>query len=148
MKWIEHYEMPYAEDDELLNDYVNEILKRASWRLFESQDKVVYMANETEKGIPKMREDAIDYIREVLYQELRGWMLPYLVDRILVAYLKSNIEPSEEVKYHFEEDLCEDSEDFWKEIDDYIWEDYRKHISEDRMKELWAKWGKAPREEV
>ena len=146
-KWVDFYEQPYAEDDLLLNKFIEDILHRVSWKLFENQENVVYMAYETDSAIPKMREGAIDYIREVLRQELSGWMLPYMLNRILISYLKSNIEPSEDVKYHFNEDLIEYSEDFWNEIDDYIWNDYAKQLGEARTAELWEKWGKAPRKE-
>ena len=148
--WVEWYEQPYADDDTKLNDFVEEHLKRVSWHLFEEQEKIVYMANETENGIPKMKEGAIDEISRQIRSEF-GWLINYMVSRILVAYMKGNIEPSEEVKWWFEDDLLDPEEDnigeFWKEINDYIWNDYAKMLGEERTSELWKKWGKAPLED-
>lgn len=145
--WVKWYEQPYAEDDSLLNEFIEDALRRISWRLFDNQEKVVYMANETDNGIPKMREDAIDYIRMVARNEL-GWLVNYMVNRILVSYMKGNIDPSEEVKWWFKEDLPEgDDEEFWKEINEYIWQDYAKVLGEEKTAELWEKWGKVPLED-
>ena len=145
--WVKWYEQPYAEDDSLLNEFIEDALRRISWRLFDNQEKVVYMANETDNGIPKMREDAIDYIRMVARNEL-GWLVNYMINRILVSYMKGNIDPSEEVKWWFKEDLPEgDDEEFWKEINEYIWQDYAKVLGEEKTAELWEKWGKVPLED-
>ena len=145
--WVKWYEQPYAEDDSQLNEFIEDALRRISWRLFDNQEKVVYMANETDNGIPKMREDAIDYIRMVARNEL-GWLVNYMINRILVSYMKGNIDPSEEVKWWFKEDLPEgDDEEFWKEINECIWQDYAKVLGEEKTAELWEKWGKVPLED-
>ncbi len=145
--WVKWYEQPYAEDDFLLNEFIEDALRRTSWKLFENQEKVVYMAYETDNGIPKMREDAIDYIRMVARNEL-GRLVSYMVNRILVSYMKGNIDPSEEIKWWFKEDLPEgDDEQFWKEINEYIWQDYAKVLGEEKTAELWKKWGKTPLED-
>ena len=146
-KWIDWYEKPYAEDDIKLNDFIEDVLRHLSWELFRNQDKILYMANETDNGLPKMRDGAIDYIRIITNNKL-NWLVTYMINRILVAYLKGNIEPSEEIKRRFNEDLPEeDCEEFWADIDEYIWNDYAKYLGEERTAELWKKWGKAPRKE-
>lgn len=146
-KWIDWYEKPYAEDDIKLNDFIEDALRHLSWELFRNQDKILYMANETDNGLPKMRDGAIDYIRIITNNKL-NWLVTYMINRILVAYLKGNIEPSEEIKRWFNEDLPEeDCEEFWADIDEYIWNDYAKYLGEERTAELWEKWGKAPRKE-
>lgn len=149
-KWVDWYEQPYADDEDKLNDFIKQALRRVSWHLFDKQEEIVYMANETENGIPKMKEGAIEEISRTVRSEL-GWLVNYMVNRILVAYMKGNITPSDEVKNWFEDDLCDPEEDnigqFWKEIDDYIWNDYVKVLGEERTAELWEKWGKAPRKE-
>ena len=146
-KWIDWYEKPYSEDDIKLNDFIEDALRHLSWELFRNQDKILYMANETDNGLPKMRDGAIDYIRITTNNKL-NWLVTYMINRILVTYLKGNIEPSEEVKRRFNEDLPEeDCEEFWTDIDEYIWNDYAKYLGEERTAELWEKWGKAPRKE-
>ena len=145
--WLEWYEKPYAEDDIKLNDFIEDALRHLSWELFRNQDKILYMANETDNGLPKMRDGAINYIRIITNNKL-NWLVAYMINRILVAYLKGNIEPSEEIKQRFNEDLPEeDCEEFWADIDEYIWNDYAKYLGEEKTAELWKKWGKAPRKE-
>ena len=145
--WINLFEAPYADENEKLNAFVDNVLQRVSWTLFDNQEKVIYRPDETESGIPKLREGAIDYIRLTARDEL-NWLISYIVDRILVAYLKGNIEPSKEVAWRFEDALDEeDIVEFWKEIDDYIWDDYAGMLGEKKTAELWKQWGKAPREE-
>lgn len=145
--WMKWYEQPYADDDAKLNDFVEDHLKRVSWHLFEEQEKIVHMANETENGIPKMKEGAIQHIQRAIEREF-DWLIGYMTSRILVSYLKGNIDPSDEVKSWFQDDLPEgEDEQFWNEIDDFIWEDYLKNIPEEQVRDLWEKWGKAPRKE-
>lgn len=141
-KWIDFYEAPYAEDDTLLNNFVEDTLRRVSWKLFENQKEVVYMADETDSGIPRMKEDIIEVIYRAVTSEL-GWLRDYMVSRILVSYLKGNIESNDEVDWFFKDDLDpEDYAEFRKEIDKHIWDDYAKHLGETRTAQLWEKWGK------
>ena len=147
INWLEFYERPYADDDEKLNDFVQDTLRRVSWKLFENQKSVVHMAYETESGIPQFKDGAVDYIAQIIDNEL-GWLRSYMVNRILIAYVKSNIEMSEQVEDHFYFDFePEDYADFRKQLDDYIWNDYAENLGEERTAELWEKWGKAPRKE-
>lgn len=143
--WVKWYEQPYADNNDKLNDFIEDVVHRVSWKLFENQDKVVHRINETDNGIPKMREGALDYIHSTARNEL-SWIVHYIVNRILVAYLKGNITPSEEVEWWFEDEFSEeDAKQFWAEIDDYIWNDYAEHLGEARTAELWEQWGKKPR---
>lgn len=145
--WVGWYEQPYAEDDSLLNKFIEDALRHVSWKLFGNQENIIYMANETDNGIPKIREGAINYIHRTVNNEF-GWLINYMVNRILVSYMKGNIDPSEEVKRWFKEDLPEgEDEQFWTEIDDYIWNDYVEYLGEEETAKLWEKWGKAPRKE-
>lgn len=146
-KMLDWYEEPYADDDALLNEFIERHLRRLSWGLFENQQDILYMANETDNKIPKMREGAIDYIRGKARLEL-SWLIEYMIDRTLISYLKENIEPSEEVKEWFRTGMSEENyEQLWADIDDYIWNDYAGVLGEARTAELWEKWGKKPREE-
>lgn len=146
-KMLDWYEEPYADDDALLNEFIERHLRRLSWGLFENQHDILYMAHETNNKIPKMREGAIDYIRGKARLEL-SWLIEYMIDRTLISYLKENIEPSEEVKEWFRTGMSEeDYEQLWADIDDYIWNDYAGALGEARTAELWEKWGKKPREE-
>ena len=146
-KMLDWYEEPYADDDALLNEFIERHLRRLSWGLFENQQDILYMAVSSANEIPKMREGAIDYIRGKARLEL-SWLIEYMIDRTLISYLKENIEPSEEVKEWFRTGMSEeDYEQLWADIDDYIWNDYAGALGEARTAELWEKWGKKPREE-
>ena len=145
--WIEWLETPYAENDDLMNDWVESILRRVSWKLFEHQHDIVKMAYETENGIPVLKDEAIEIIDQVITSEL-GWLRSYMIGRILVSYAKENIDLGEEGRWYMDEQFePEDAADFWKEIDEYIWQDYAKVLGEEKTAELWKHWGKAPLED-
>lgn len=142
--WLQYFENPYAEDDELLNDWVERTLRFTSWELFNKQDKIVYFANETDNGIPKLKEGALDVIHQTIIDEL-GWLRSYMLGRILVAYAKGNIDLGEEGKQYLDDQFdSEDTAEFWNEIYQYIWDDYSKMLGEERTAELWEKWGYPP----
>lgn len=139
--WLQYFENSYAEDDELFNDWIERTLHHISWELFNKQDKVVYFASETNNGIPKLKEDALDVIRQTIISEL-GWLRSYMLDRILVAYAKGNIDLGEEGKWYLDNQFePEDAADFWNEIYQYIWDDYSKMLGDAKTAELWKKWG-------
>ena len=145
--WIEWFEAPYAENDDLMNDWVETILHRVSWELFHHQHDIVKMAYETENGIPVLKDEAIEIIDQVITSEL-GWLRSYMIDRILVSYAKENIDLGEEGRWYMNDQFDpEDAADFWKEIDEYIWQDYAKVLGNEKTAELWKKWGKAPLED-
>ncbi len=145
--WIEYFENPYAENDELMNDWVETIIHRVSWELFDHQQDIIKMAHETENGIPVLKDEAIKVIGQVIISEL-GWLRSYILDRILVSYAKGNIDLGEEGRWYMNEQFDpEDAANFWKEIDKYIWQDYAKVLGEERTAELWKKWNKAPLED-
>ena len=145
--WIEWFETPYAENDDLMNDWVESILRRVSWELFERQHDIVKMAYETENGIPVLKDEAIGIIDQVITSKL-GWLRNYMIGRILVSYAKGNIDLGEEGRWYIDEQFKpEEAADFWKEIDEYIWRDYAEVLGEERTAELRKKWGKAPLED-
>lgn len=141
-KWIDIYENDYAEENELLNDYVERMLQHISWKSFSNQEDIVFMCNETDNGIPKMKEGAIEVLHNMVNAEL-GFLREYLISRILVSLLKSNIDISEEVEWWFKDDIGEeDYEEFIQEVNQYIFDDYARNLGEARTLELWEKWGK------
>lgn len=142
--WLEWFESPYAEDDTLMNDWVERIISGVSVELFHHQHDVVYMANETDNGIPKLKDEAVDVIHQTIYSQL-GWVISYITDRILIAYAKSNIDLGDEGRWYMEDKFDpEDAADFWKEIDEHIWSNYAKFLGEEETAKLWEKWGKTP----
>ena len=145
--WIKYFENPYAEDDELMNDWVETIIHRVSWELFDHQQNVIKMAHETENGIPILKDKAIKIIDQVITSEL-GWLRSYILNRILVSYAKGNIDLGEEGRWYINDQFDpEDAANFWKEIDEYIWHDYAQFLGDEKTAELWKQWGKAPLEE-
>ena len=145
--WIKWFEQPYAEDGDLLNDWVDNTLRHVSWRLFENQHNIVYMANETDNGIPRLKDEAVNIIRDTINAEL-SWLRNYMISRILVNYAKGNIDLGDEGKWYLDDQFDpEDAADFWDEIYRYIWDDYSKVLGEEKTAKLWEKWGYPPLKE-
>lgn len=145
--WINWFEAPYAEDNDSLNDWIEQIIRRVSWQLFEKQNDIVYMANETDNGIPKLKDEAVDIMRQIINSEF-SWLRGYIISRILVVYAKSNIDLGDEGRWYIDDQFDpEDAANFWKEIDKYIWNDYVQYLGEEKTAELWEHWGKIPLEE-
>lgn len=116
------YTRPYAEDDALLNDYVDEILRRISWHLFERQEDVCFMASECNP--PMLKDEAVDIIEAECRKEL-NWLVDYIVNRMLISYRLSNINLGEEGESELRWNLGdEEYEDFEKAAREYIYRDY------------------------
>ena len=81
--WIEWFETPYAENDDLMNDWVESILRRVSWELFERQHDIVKMAYETENGIPVLKDDEVKLIIDLdapIYSRFTTTELEFLLE--------------------------------------------------------------------
>lgn len=125
---------PYAEDDTLLNDWLDNFIAHIKLRLFKKQEDWVHMAGEFGKGsIPKLKENAIDTIVEAAIDEF-GWVLNYIVDRLITEYRLSNIDLDEntisELIFEFDEDGYEEWE---TECRKRIVEDYKNFMDKDKL---------------
>lgn len=134
------YTRPYAEDDYLLNDYVDEILRRVSWHLFERQEDICFMISE--RNPPMLKNEAVDIIEAECRKEL-GWLVDYMIMRLLISYRLSNIDLGEEGEYELRQGLGdEDYEDFEKAAREYIYRDYVKFLGTEKTNLYFEKIGR------
>lgn len=131
------YTRPYADDDALLNDFVNDIVHRVSWEMFKDQEKVCHMISECNP--PKLKDGALDHLTNIINKQL-GWVRNYIICRILVAYRMSNVDLDEESEWYLREEFDDEG---WKEFTDtmnrYIWDDYRKYMGDEGAKAYFTK---------
>ena len=134
------YTRPYAEDDYPLNDFVERVMRRVSWRLFENQENICYMLNET-NTVPKLKDNIIEYMQTVIDQEF-GWIRSYIISRILIEYRLSNIDLGDEGSWWLEEELGhEEYEKFEKIAREYIYKDYVKILGIEKANEYFNRIG-------
>lgn len=118
------YTRPYAEDDALLNDFVNDLIRRLSWEMFTHQEEICYTI--AEKNPPMLKDNVIDHMRTVINNEL-GWVRDYVICRMLISYRLSNIDLGEEAELYLRDSLGEEE---WAKFEEaakkFIWDDYVK----------------------
>lgn len=134
------YTRPYAEDDYLLNDYVDEILRRVSLRLFERQEDICFMVSE--RNPPMLKDGAVDIIEAECHKEL-NWLVDYIVNRMLISYRLNNIDLGEEGESELRWNLGdEEYEDFEKVAREYIYQDYVKFLGTEKTNLYFEKIGR------
>lgn len=134
------YTRPYAEEDELLNDYVDRILHNVTWKLFEDQQNICYMINE--KNPPMLKDNFIEVATRHIENEF-GWLREYLLIRLLIEYRLSNLDLGEENEEWLKDRLGEEEyEDFEKIAKEYIYKDYVKMLGQEEADLYFEKIGR------
>ena len=134
------YTRPYAEEDELLNDYVDRILHNVTWKLFEDQRNICYMINE--KNPPMLKDNFIEVATRYIENEF-GWLREYLLIRLLIEYRLSNLDLGEENEEWLKDRLGEEEyEDFEKIAKEYIYKDYVKMLGQEEADLYFEKIGR------
>lgn len=134
------YTRPYAEEDELLNDYVDRILHNVTWKLFEDQQNICYMINE--KNPPMLKDNFIEVATRHIEDEF-GWLREYLLIRLLIEYRLSNLDLGEENEEWLKDRLGEEEyEDFEKIAKEYIYKDYVKMLGQEEADLYFEKIGR------
>ena len=118
------YTRPYAEDDALLNDFINDLIRHVSWKMFTHQEEVCYTI--AEKNPPMLKDNVIGFLRTAINNEL-GWVRDYVICRMLMSYRLSNVDLGEEAELYLRDSLGEEQ---WAEFEEaakkFIWNDYAK----------------------
>lgn len=128
---------PYAEDDFTLNEFVDDLTRRLSWKMFDHQEEVCF--NISEKNPPMLKENVITYMQNVLNTEL-GWVRNYIICRMLIAYRMGNVDLGEEGEWYLREEFDEEGwADFNKTMNDYVWRDYAQFLGEEKTKEYFMR---------
>lgn len=138
---------PYAEENELLNDWVDRLLGRVRWRMAAQQGNWVYMAGELGKAaLPKFKPNARRVMRDTICEEME-WFIEYLIDRLVAEYRLDNIELDDDLieDMRYEMGGYEDEEDStyneWEaEARNRIFKDYAENLGETRTLELAKDW--------
>lgn len=134
---------PYAEDDYLLNTFVDETMRRVSWKLFEHQEDVLYMANETETGIPLLKDNAIEDMRDCVNEEF-SWIRSYIITHLLMSYRLGNIDLGEEGDWWLREELGEKEYLEWESrARKAIYQDYAQNLGEEKADAYFEKIGRS-----
>lgn len=141
MNNLDVYLMPYADDDETLNDWVDDLIRRVMWQLFENQEDWLYMAGE--KGtLPVLKDNALDYIRTTIQSESH-WLVGYIVRYLIAKYRLSNIELSQEAIDFISEDFedIDGGYETWEEeARRRIYREYKEVLGEEKVKDLVKSW--------
>ena len=133
---------PYADDDHLLNDFVEDVLRRVSWKLFQHQGDFVYMAHEREDGIPLLKDNVIEVIDRQIDSEL-SWLYGYMTTRLLMSYRLNNIDLGDEGTQWLRDDLGDELYLEWESrARKFIYDDYAKHLGEEKADEYFKKIGR------
>lgn len=131
------YTRPYANNEDLLNDFVEDVIRHVSWKMFENQEEICYMI--IEKNPPMLKDNVIDYMRQVINSEL-SWVRDYIICRMLIAYRMSNVDLGEEGECYLKDALGDES---WNEFNDaanqHVWNDYVKYLGKDKAKAYFEK---------
>ena len=98
------YTRPYAEDDALLNDFINDLIRHVSWKMFTHQEEVCYTI--AEKNPPMLKDNVIGFLRTAINNEL-GWVRDYVICRMLMSYRLSNVDLGEEAELYLRDALGE-----------------------------------------
>lgn len=96
-------DIKYAEDDVLLNDWVDKIEHRLSWHLFDrnflcnTPRKEIVDAKGRKVAVPTLRDEDVDVMLQQLNEEL-SWLRGYIIKDMLYRYAtEGEIELDEDV---------------------------------------------------
>lgn len=131
---------PYAEDDYLLNDYIDRIIHEVSWKMFEDQEEICHMISESNP--PKLKANVIDYMRIIIRNKL-SWVTSYIIGRILIGYRMGNIDLGDAGEEWLREQFTnEEYEKFEAAMRKYIYNDYAKYLGKEKANEYFNRIGR------
>lgn len=137
------YTRPFAEDDALLNDYVDRIVHQVSWDMFEHQEEICYMINE--KNPPMLKDEAIDYMRQRINARL-SWIREYIVAKMLISYRLGNVDLGDEGDWYLKDELGTDEDgqydEFEQAVRNYVYNDYVKAIGKEHADDYFKRIGR------
>lgn len=131
------YTHPFAEDDALLNDFIDDLIRQLSLEMFKHQEEICY--NISQKNPPMLKDNVIERMQNVLNVKM-GFVRDYIISRMLISYRMSNIDLGSEGEWYLRESLGdEDWADFNKAMNKYVWDDYCKYLGPEKTKEYFMK---------
>lgn len=134
------YTRPYAEEDDLLNDYVDRILNNVTWKLFKDQCNICYMIDE--KNPPMLKDNFIEVVTRYIENEFE-LLREYLIIRLLIEHRLSNLDLGEKNEEWLKDRLGEEEyKDFEKIAKEYIYKDYVKMLGQEEADFYFEKIGR------
>lgn len=131
------YTRPFADDDALLNDFINDLIHQLSLEMFEHQEEICY--NISQKNPPMFKNNVIEHMQNVLDIKM-GFVRNYIISRILISYRMSNVDLGFEGEWYLRESFDDESwVDFNKAMNKYVWDDYCKYLGLEKAKEYFTK---------
>lgn len=133
------YTRPFADDDALLNDFIDRILQNISWRMFERQEEVCYMISE--KNPPMLKDNVIEFLKRAINIEM-GYLQEYIISNMLIKYRMSNVDLGDRGEQYLRDTFAFEDEDwneFNKAMNKYVWDSYCKYLGAEETKKYFEK---------
>lgn len=131
------YTRPFAEDDALLNDFIDDLIRQLSWEMFKDQHEICY--DISQKNPPMLKDNVIEYMQNVLNVRM-GFVLDYIISRMLISYRMSNVDLGFEGEWYLRESFDDESwTEFNESMNKYVWDDYCKYLGSEKAKEYFKK---------
>lgn len=133
------YTQPFAEENALLNDFVDRIVLAVSWEMFKHQEQICY--NITECTPPKLKDGTIEYMRNIIRNEC-GFLSHYIIMRILISYRASNIDLGDEGDWYLQDEFGEEYPDVDRQLREYVYNDYLKYLGKEEADNYFRRIGR------
>lgn len=137
---------PYAEDDTLLNEWIDDIAAQINWNMFKNQEDWVYMSGDLGEGrFPQFKNcDCVYDSFSESFNRAIGILEGYLWERFITNIRLSNVDLGKdmenELRFLWGDERFEEWEAAAKE---YVFEDYSKDLGEETANKIFNKaWGK------
>ena len=131
------YTRPFAEDDALLNDFIDDLIHQLSWEMYKHQDEICY--DISQKNPPMLKDNVIEYMQNALNVKM-GFVRDYIISRMLISYRMSNVDLGSEGEWYLRESFDDESwTEFNESMNKYVWDDYCKYLGSEKAKEHFKK---------
>lgn len=131
------YTRPFAEDDALLNDFIDDLIHQLSWEMYRHQDEICY--DISQKNPPMLKDNVIEHMQNILNVKM-GFVREYIISRMLISYRMSNVDLGSEGEWYLRESFDDESWiEFNEAMNKYVWDDYCKYLGSEKAKEYFEK---------
>ena len=133
----------YAEEDTLLNDWIENILNNVKYDMFRCQKNLLYMSNEREDGVPMFNDNAIELIYFLIKDNV-SYLTSYMITRLLMEHRLGHIDLGEDCTWWLQEELGDEEFAKWESAArKAIYADYVEGLGEKRAAEYFERIGRS-----
>lgn len=136
------YRASYADDDALLNDWVDEGMRRIAWKMFERQGKWIYMSGELGEGrFPQIKDyKSVSSEFRRAFDDWIGWLESYMFDRYIAEVRSGNVDLGEDLEAELRFRWGDEEFEEWDAgARCQIFDEYAKMLGVERAVELFKK---------